>query len=478
MHHTQTASRHYKFICISVLSILSALSFNIAVSMRETIILSLAHGASFVPFVKTYITLPCTFLAGTCFLMLNRRVGTVLTYTSINAFFLIYFVIFSLVIVPNYAILTPKAETIDYLRTSYPHFKHFFGLMAHWPSALFHVCAEIWSIYIFIILFWQVANESLKPGESSRFYPYVTFLISFGTTLSSYPIQMLSQSTNPSMMLLGLVIPLGLSMNLMVIHICKTWGLKSKVLRPSDQKEPKQSALSKFKSLLSGGLSNEVLSLVICVFSFNFLISLFESCFWTRVSNEYTSQQSLLDFYSFYTLMKGIFSMLFALLNIYLLRKLSWYKVINITPIVSIFAIHVFLLYHLPVWGSSLSLLHVDWLTSHANLTYFFAIALLLSYASKFSFFDPAKEILISTLPTDEQRISKVFADGLGGRTGKISGGIIQSTLLGVFAADSVFEVLPIILVLATLASIVFIRAIFSLRPSQSDSEEDIVVTA
>tara|TARA_B100001989_G_scaffold237287_1_gene199835 strand:- start:2783 stop:4219 length:1437 start_codon:yes stop_codon:yes gene_type:complete len=478
MQQISELSRNYKFICISVLSMLSSLSFNIAVSMRETIILSITHGASFVPFVKTYITLPCTFLAGTCYLWLNKRYGTILTYTSINVFFLLYFVIFALIIVPNYAALTPSVETIDHLRASYPHFKHFFGLMAHWPSALFHVFAEIWSIYIFIILFWQVANESLKPGESSCFYPYVTFLISFGTTMAYYPIQILSQSRNPSIMLIGLLVPLGLFMNLIVVTICKTWGLKFSTLSSSQKNAPEQSTLEKLRSLFYDGLSNEVLSLVVCVFSFNFLISLFESCFWTRVSNEYTSQQSLLDFYSFYTLLKGIFSMLFATVNIYLLRKLSWYRVINITPIVSIFAIHLFLLYHLPTWGLPVSFSSISSLASTINLTYFFAIALLLSYASKFSFFDPAKEILISTLPTDEQRISKVFADGLGGRTGKISGGIVQSLLLGFFAADSVLEVIPVILFLATVSSIVFIRAISSLKPSQRSTDDEIVVAA
>ena len=104
---------NHKFICISVLSILSALSFNIAVSMREAIILSIANGASFIPFVKSYITLPCTFLVGACYLLLNRRIGSVLTYTAINTFFLAYFVIFSLFIVPNYDSLTLNAETAE-----------------------------------------------------------------------------------------------------------------------------------------------------------------------------------------------------------------------------------------------------------------------------------------------------------------------------------------------------------------------------
>ena len=449
-----------------MLSILSALSFNIAVSMREAIILSIANGASFIPFVKSYITLPCTFLVGACYLLLNRRIGSVLTYTAINTFFLAYFVIFSLFIVPNYDSLTLNAETAEQWRQLYPNLRHFVGLIEHWPSALFHVSAEIWSIYIFIILFWQVANESMQPGESTQFYPLVTFLISFGTTLAAYPIQKMSQSPTPLLSLLMLILPLGLLMNLLVLYINRNWALDAKYSKSSGVNSTEQSLLKKIEALFSQSLSPEVISLSICVFSFNFLISLFESCFWTRVSTTHASQQSLLDFYSFYTLLKGGISMLCSVINIYLLRVVSWNFVISISPLVAVTAIHLFFLFHFPQWLSTLSGTAMGDIHSYAGTLYFFAFGLVLSYATKFSFFDPAKEILISKLHTEERRVSKVFADGLGGRAGKIFGGVVQSVLLGVAAVDSILDILPAVMVFASVASIFYLKAIYKLQSS------------
>ena len=86
------------------------------------------------------------------------------------------------------------------------------------------------------------------------------------------------------------------------------------------------------------------------------------------------------------------------------------------------------------------------------------AVGLILSYASKFSFFDPAKEILISKLPSEDRRISKVLTDGLSGRAGKISSGILQSTLLSISTVNSILDLIPIILCFVSAISILFIN--------------------
>ena len=122
----------------------------------------------------------------------------------------------------------------------------------------------------------------MQPGEATQFYPLVTFLISFGTTLAAYPIQKMSQSPTPLLSLLVLILPLGLLMNLLVLYINRNWALDAKYSKSSGVHSTEQSLLKKIKASLAKAYS-EVLSPSICVFSFNFPISLFESCFWTRL---------------------------------------------------------------------------------------------------------------------------------------------------------------------------------------------------
>ena len=98
--------------------------------------------------------------------------------------------------------------------------------LAHWPSAIFHVIAEIWSIYIFIILFWQVANEATTNDETKRFYPAIVLLISLGTALSAYPIHYMAQSSAPVLTLLSLIIPLSVMLSTTVYYIDSQWGLE------------------------------------------------------------------------------------------------------------------------------------------------------------------------------------------------------------------------------------------------------------
>ena len=456
-----------KIAIISLLSILSVVCFHVAVGMRESVILSIANGASFIPFVKSYVTLPCTFLVGALYLWIQRHLGTARTYATINFVLLSYFVFFILIIMPNYASWTPSEALIQNYQHQYPILRFFFGIIAHWPSALFYVFAEIWSIYIFIILFWQVASETLSSSEASKHYPFISFLISIGTTLASFPVQQMGKSLSPGHVLLAYLLPLSLSVTAIVFFIDRTWGLEKASFSTSLSNEKAPGFIAKIKKFFDNSLSQEVLRLAICLFSFNFLACLFENCFWTRVSHQLSSQQEILDFYSHYILMKGLLSMGASVVNIYLLRHTSWFFVLKITPVVCIVTIHFFLLCHLPQlwsivpgWGS--------FFTSSASemLTWCFAFALVLTYASKFSFFDPAKEILIAALPSEERRISKVFADGISGRAGKISGNVVQSLLLSFTHAESVLDMMPLLLLFAASSSVLFASSIRKLHSS------------
>ena len=473
-HHTILFSNK-KNVVVTILSFLSVVSFHLAVSMRESVLLSIAHGASFIPFIKTYITLPSTFLIGAFYLILQKRVGTVKTYTIINLGLLCYFVLFSIILLPYYEYVTPSVQTIAYYKTNFHNFRFFICIIEHWPCALFHVVAEIWSIYIFIILFWQVANETFSHKEAATYYPIIATLIGIGTTVAAYPIAQLGKTENPSIAFLCILIPLSLSMNSVVYFIHRTWGLEEKQSAQIKRKESEKPTLFQaVLKILDNNLSPQVLSLSVCLFSFNFLICLFETCFWARVSVLYSTQNELLSFYSSFTFLKGCFSLVAGILNIYLLRRIGWKAVLSITPIICVFAIHLFLLFSFPqsIFKISESYSLFENISGiPIILTWFFAVCLSLSYASKFSFFDPTKEIIISSLDSEERRFSKVFADGISGRAGKIIGSVVQSMLLSLSTVDSILDLSHILFFFAFLTSIVFISGI---RRLQSGSQINI----
>ena len=103
-------------------------------------------------------------------------------------------------------------------------------------------------------------------------------------------------------------------------------------------------------------------------------------------------------------------------------------------------------------------------------ITWVFALGLLGSYACKFAFFDPAKEIMIKEMSSEDRRVAKVFADGFSGRAGKITGGVLQSLLLSFTAAQSILEIAPLIFVVSIVASFIYMLAIYRLRPRQDEA--------
>ena len=165
--------------------------------------------------------------------------------------------------------------------------------------------------------------------------------------------------------------------------------------------------------------------------------------------------------------------MIAGLINIYLIDRLGWFFVIRITPVVCVVAINTILFFYFPqsliVLPSTVNFFHFS-INIHDFVTWFFAMGLVCSYASKFSFFDPAKEIFIATLPSNERRITKVFADGVSGRSGKICGGIVQSIMLSLTAAPSILDIAPLVFLFSCASSLLFIVSINKLRPSSQEN--------
>lgn len=458
-----------KFVVLTILAFLSIMSFHTVVGMRDAIVYSIENGASIVPFVRTYITLPTTFLIGALYLSLQKRFGTALTYSIINWGLGSYFVIYTMILIPNYTDWTLSVEYAATLKTAYPHFQHIINLIAHWPSAMFHVCAEVWSVYIFIILYWQVANEATTKDEAERYYPVIIFLMSLGTTMAAYPISYMSKATSPGMALLSIIAPVSLLLSSLVFYVNRTWALDQQAANTqSTKKQEHVPLISRLRKAVSEGISERVLYVSLSVMIFNLMMSLFDSCFWTRVSQYASGQNEVLAFYSQYTFFKGCTSLIAGMVNIYLINRLGWYFVLRITPIVSGLAINAMLFSYFP--NNPIQLPETVHLFGHAYqtsylVTCFFAFGLLTSYACKFAFFDPAKEIMIKEMPSEERRVTKVFADGFSGRAGKITGGVLQSLLLSITAAQSVLDIAPLIFVVSAVASFLYMLSIYRLRP-------------
>ena len=100
-----------------------------------------------------------------------------------------------------------------------------------------------------------------------------------------------------------------------------------------------------------------------------------------------------------------------------------------------------------------------------------------LSKATKYSFFDPTKEMLYIPLDDELKSKGKAAADVVGARLGKSGGAIIQFTLLSIIPGSSLidlsytkFSLAPILGTFFVLIMIIWFFTVFKLSKCFEDS--------
>ena len=93
-------------------------------------------------------------------------------------------------------------------------------------------------------------------------------------------------------------------------------------------------------------------------------------------------------------------------------------------------------------------------------------ILLQLSFAIKYAFFDPTKEMAYIPLPANERTYGKTVADGLGSRVGNVSSGLIQTIAIMIASGSEFYEIAPTLLIMCFLISLSWALAMRGLSQS------------
>ena len=99
--------------------------------------------------------------------------------------------------------------------------------------------------------------------------------------------------------------------------------------------------------------------------------------------------------------------------------------------------------------------------------------SVLMSKGSKYSFFDPTKEMAFIPLDDDLRTNGKAAVDGIGGRLGKSAGGLFSSTLFMIMGSPPAIEIAPILAVVVILLTVVWIGAVLRLSNLYNNKIKD-----
>lgn len=465
----------FMFFCISF-------NYTILRDTKDTLIVT-SSGAETIPFLKVWGVVPAAII----FMVIYAKLSNMLSkenlfYTTIVPF-LVFFGVFAFFLYPNRDALHPNASA-DHLQSLLPAGLN--GLVAcyrNWTYSLFYILSELWGSVVLSLLFWGFANDITRVLEAKRFYSLFGLGANLALLFSGPAIVYVSDirkhlpegadawqvSLN---YLMGMVVIAGLAV------IAIYWWINRNVLTdprfydPTEEKKakkskPKMGILESFAFLAK---SKYILCLAILVIAYGISINLVEVTWKSQLKLQYPNANDYSTFmgkFSFFTGAVTILMMLFVGGNV--LRRFGWGFAAMITPVVLLItgaAFFAFVLFRENLAG------YIAWIgTTPLMLAVIFGAAQnIMSKSSKYSLFDPTKEMAYIPLDQESKVKGKAAIDVVGARLGKSGGSFVQQGLL--VALGSLAAITPYI------AAILFVIIFAWLYAVKSLNKQFVALTA
>ncbi len=430
---------------IPMLLLMFFINFNYTI-LRDTkdalIVTAPGSSAAAIPFLKVWGVLPIAIL----FMLGYAKLSNILDkkklfYTTISIF-LGFFALFALVLYPAKDVLHPH-QLADKLQASLP--EGLSGLVAifrNWTFSLFYVMSELWGSMALSLLFWGFANDTTRVSESKRFYA----MFGIGANLAMLPsgqlikyFAKLGDNVPPGVdgfaSTLGYLTLLVMGAGALVMGVY--WWINKKVLTDSrffdatdvkkKKAKPKMPLKESFAFLLK---SKYLLCIAILVIGYGVCIQLVEVTWKNQVGTLYPTTTEYVGFmggFSQFTSILTIFMMLFVGGNV--IRKFGWKTGALFTPVVLLatgVAFFAFVIFQGQLAGAISALG-----TTPLVLAVIFGTAQnVASKATKYSLFDPTKEMAYIPLDQESKVKGKAAIDVVGARFGKAGGAVINQGLI------------------------------------------------
>lgn len=427
------------------------ISFNYTV-LRDTkdtlVVTAPGSGAEAIPFIKVWLVVPAAVL----FMLVYAKLSNILSkqslfYATILPF-LVFFGLFATVLYPAKDYLHPTTAA-DQLQAFLPQgLGGAVAIFRNWTYALFYVLAELWGSVMLSLVFWGFANDITRVTEAKRFYALFGIGANLALLVSGPAIVYVS---NIRRFLPPEVDAWGVSLNYLMTMVVIAgilvmgtyWWITKNVLTDSrfyeatevkgpKKEKPKMSIVESFKYLAK---SKYIGCLAILVIAYGIAINLVEVTWKNQLKLQYPNANDYSTFMGYFSFTTGLITVLMMLFvggNV--IRRFGWTSAALITPVVLLITGVLFFIFVL--FRDNLAGLFTAIGTSPLMLAVLFGAAQnIMSKSSKYSLFDPTKEMAYIPLDQESKVKGKAAIDVVGARLGKSGGSFVQQGLLVVFGS-------------------------------------------
>ncbi|AIF81844.1 nucleotide transport protein [endosymbiont of Acanthamoeba sp. UWC8] len=423
---------------------------------KDTIIIT-ELGAELISAVKLYGVLPAAVIFTLFYTKLSNLLTQIQIYHLLNGCFISYFLGFCFFLYPNTSLIHFDFSEVI-LR--YPYFKYQLLMFANWSYSLFYILSEMWGSVMLPLMFWQIANRIYSVEEAKKYYPLLALVGEVGAVLSGVTLSILTRHKTSvsweislkyiciTIFIAGLIISLS-------VHFLKKYISSEQTMRPINSAKP--GLLESFKAILS---SRYIMLITVIIMCYGVSINLVEGVWKKHLGLLYPHSLDYCHFIAKVQVAMSCSSIFFILCSSIVLRKLRWQVGALVTPITMLITGSLFFI--LIVFKGSIS---QGW--GDHNILFLCviigAIQNIVVKASKYSFFEPTKEMLYIPLDDELKSKGKSVADVLGEKGGKALGAFIQWSMLSFIAGATLVSISPYIFFIFLIVVIIWISAVLLL---------------
>ena len=371
-------------------------------------------GAQYIPVVKTWINFPISLLFVWIYNQLLNR--------FLHDWHTVYRITYCIVLF-----------TITLLGLLYPvrYYLMWEGgcdivLLRNWITTIYYTMSPIWGTVVVSVLFWTLANRITSRDDAKHVYPLMGIFANTALVIAGFIMQVsgyyFANNWNHNVLFLTFInflfgsISLGLHEWFIandVNHNTTTFYVES-----STTTTTKPSMLDSLQEI---GKSAFIRNMVIMITCYGIVVNFYEM-FWKHYIKQYFNDPVLHSiFMAKVSSCKGLITMMMMFTSSFVLSRVSWKTCALITPIIMLI---LGLFFFIIIGGSS----------THTSSAFFVvitgAVLSIFSKSSKYSLFDPCKEIAYISEDFDTQTKGKSVVDVLSTPIGKSGSSLIQQGVL------------------------------------------------
>lgn len=445
-------------------------------------------GAEALPFLKLFGVLPGAIIYMLIYARLSNSLNKEKLFYAAIAPFIVFFALFPITIYPFREFLHLPALG-ESLRSLLPMgFNGAIGAIENWTLSFFYIMAELWGSAVISLLFWGFANEITRTSEAKRFYSLFGFGGNFSLLFSGLFIWWASSLEGK---VAAGVDPFQVSLNYMMAIVVLSglvilgtyyWMNRniltdSRFYESTDVKKKKSKPkLGMKESFIFLAKSKYICCIAVLVIAYGIGINLVEVTWKGQLKLQYPNANSYTAFMGGFSMVTSVVTISMYFIGGFIIRTFGWLTGALVTPVMLLvtgLAFFAFILF-----SESFSGLIAFLGTTPLMLAVLFGAAQnIVSKSTKYSLFDPTKEMSYIPLDDESKVKGKAAIDVVGARLGKSGGALMNMSLIVLLGSlDAITPYLAVLLLLVLFAwmfSARILGGLLSKLHEQKKQEED-----